>query len=506
MKLILILCTLFFSVNLNAQSFNRPTLPDFPAYEFEIIDSSYTGFYTFTAKGMGGVGNTTWMGIMDSQGYLVWVYGSSSRKNDFHYQHDYQVFTFAESLDGLTNHNTLDTNLVIVNTITAPNEFIGDVHEYLLLPNGNAAIIATLDTVMDLSGYTFDGQTGSDSTNLAYNNILEIAPNNDIVFQWKGIDYIAPSEYQDGIFKYTPLFFDYMHANSIDIDFDGHYLFSLRHTNSIIKINRNNGNVIWRLGGNASSFTFPNDSGFSGNHHFQNLGNNRYSLFDNGNTSSSPQESRAVIYKLDTIDMTATREWEYKHAPAVYAPAMGNYQQLKGYGLINWGRVNRPEPTFTVIDTLNNPIVNLFWAEKWISYRSYMADIAINFNRATIKCNNENDQLILTAPESNSYLWNTGETSESITVTAPGTYMVWTPHGMGMLGSYPLQIDQINDFCISTTISEYNSKGDRIIQVFNLLGQLENTPRLGNIYIVKYESGKIIKVLWSDIWERKTDN
>jgi hypothetical protein len=498
MKWILIFSIVFFCEALNGQTFNRPVPTDFPAYEFEIIDSSYTGYFTLTARGGGNVGSEKWLSIMDSDGYLVWVYGSGTRKNDFQYHSDIQKFTFTESLEGLTNHNILDTNFLVSNTVFAPLEFIGDVHENLLLPNGNTAIIASLDTIMDLSEYTFDGQAGSDSTRVVYNDILVMNPQNEIVFQWDGIDHIAISEYEDGIFNYKPTYFDYMHANGIDTDTDGHYLFSLRHTNSMIKIDSNTGDVIWRLGGNASNFTFPNDVGFSGNHHIQSLGNNRYSLYDNGNTSSSPQESRAVIYELDTTLMTATREWEYKHIPAVYAPAMGNYQRLNSFGLINWGRSARPEPTFTVIDSLNNPVINLYYADKWISYRNFMADISLTFDRADIQCDNTNGQLTLTALQSSAYLWSTGETTQNITVTTPGTYMVWTPYGMGMIGSNPLEVGQVAEFCIDSSIEEKGLKSDRIVQIFNLLGQQVDAPQIGGIYLVRYASGKITKVVWRD--------
>ena len=50
---------------------------------------------------------------------------------------------------------------------------------------------------------------------------------------------------------------------------DGNLLLSCRHLDEVIKINKNTGNIMWRLGGEASKnneFTFLNDTtdGFVG--------------------------------------------------------------------------------------------------------------------------------------------------------------------------------------------------------------------------------------------------
>jgi hypothetical protein len=60
------------------------------------------------------------------------------------------------------------------------------------------------------------------------------------------------------------------------------------------------GEIIWRLGGTHNQFTYINDplNGPSCQHTIRPLGNNRYTLFDNGN-GHSPQVSRAVEYELD---------------------------------------------------------------------------------------------------------------------------------------------------------------------------------------------------------------
>lgn len=500
MKWIWALAFTFATIVLTAQNFNRPVPPGFPEYEFEVLDGSFDGYFTTGIKNTQSGQDLKWMAVLDSDGYLLWISGGSARQLDLNYQESTNEFTYSAAVNGTEiGHITLNDQFQTLDTVIAPASYLGDVHEHLVLPNGNTAILGLYDTIVDLTGYTFDGQPGTANTNLAATVLLEITPAGNVIFEWFGYDHVAPDEYQDGIASYDAQYFDYMHANAIDVDFDGHYLLSLRHTSSVVKINRNDGSVMWKLGGNVSDFTFPNDAGFSANHDIRSLGNNRYSLYDNGNLTSNPQESRAVIYVLDTINMTATREWEYKHSPAVYAPAMGNYHHAgQGIGLINWGRAFRPDPTFTLIDTFNNPMVNLYWEDYWISYRSYADDIPINFPRPEITCDQQGGTVTLTASPSNFYWWSTGETTQSITVANTGTYMVWTEYGIGLLGSQPFHLTDLNNPCNLVGIEEHNSTSDQLLMITDLLGREIDNPKAGQVYFLRYQSGKSRKVLWQD--------
>ncbi len=500
MKWVLINFFLLFFCTCFGQNFNRPVPSGFPNYEFAIEDSSYAGYFTIAVKDGASGSSLKSLALLDHNGYIVWYSSSINRQLDFHFDENFNRFTYSSPpTNGIVNHISLDSTMEVYDTIVAPIPFIGDVHERLLLSNGNTLIIATLDTVVDLSAYIINGQSGSSNTNLACNNILEITPAGNIVFQWNGFDHVSPTEYQDGIGTYSAQFFDYMHANSIDIDFDGHYLLSLRHCSSVLKIDKNSGNVIWRLGGNISDFTLTNDLGFSANHFARSLGNNRYSLFDNGNITSNPKESRAVIFHLDTINMTAEREWEYRHTPAVYAPAQGNYQQFDArHSIINWGMVLRPEPTYTVIDSTDNPVINLYLEDEWTTYRAYLASIPFDFPRPEIACEEQNGVVTLTADASNDYLWSTGETTQTITVLDTGTYMVWTQYGIGMLGSTPFHIHDLSYCSSPLSVGASLQADDDFFIVFDLLGRKVQSPVPGNIYFLRYSSGKVVKLFWTD--------
>ena len=92
-------------------------------------------------------------------------------------------------------------------------------------------------------------------------------------------------------------------------------------------------------GSTDNDFQFVNDplNGFRNQHAVRSLGNNRYTLFDNGNLHTPPG-SRAVEYEINTTAKTATLVWEYRNDVSnSYSYYMGNTQRLaNGNTHINW--------------------------------------------------------------------------------------------------------------------------------------------------------------------------
>jgi hypothetical protein len=140
---------------------------------------------------------------------------------------------------------------------------------------------------------------------------------------------------------------NFPHMNAIDVDEDGHILVSSRHMSEVTKIHRNTGTVIWRLGGAHSDFKFVNDdlNGFRNQHDIRVLGDDHYTVFDNGNLHNPPV-SRAVEYELDTSAMTATLFWEFRDILDTYTPLVENARKLpNGNTLINLADASLPKLT-----------------------------------------------------------------------------------------------------------------------------------------------------------------
>lgn len=165
-------------------------------------------------------------------------------------------------------------------------------------------------------------------------------PTKSLIFEWNSFDHIPIDDTVIDLQADQPRG-RYIHINSIDIDpIDDNIIFSARHLNQIIKIDRQTGDVMWRMGGLGANndFTLVNDyRWFTHQHDARRLPNGNLTLFDNGN-QNTPQFSRGIEYELDEINMIITKTWEYSAGGQYYAPFTGNVQRLdNGHTLIGWG-------------------------------------------------------------------------------------------------------------------------------------------------------------------------
>ncbi len=163
------------------------------------------------------------------------------------------------------------------------------------------------------------------------------------VFEWNSYGYIGLDE---SFVTQDPLeercegevndVWDFLHFNSIDKFANGDYLLSGRPSNAIYRISRNDGSVVWRLGGKKSDFDLPIT--FSGQHaaKIRAEDDNRVlvSFLDNAFGPGEPQTtndaSRGLLLALDTNTMTVEVVQEFKHPDGEYTEGQGNLQWVPG--------------------------------------------------------------------------------------------------------------------------------------------------------------------------------
>jgi hypothetical protein len=263
--------------------------------------------------------------ILDNNGEPVWYQHRNGDwgENDFKVQEngnitlwkDGQFIELDQSYQNVTTYHTVDG-------------YWTDDHELHVLEIGGYLMLGVRGQYIDISKYIPGGPTNE----YVYETVVqEFTTNGELIFQWRGWDHFDP-RYISGPDNSgnSPFWgWDLTHMNSIDIDEDGHILVSSRHAHEITKINRDSGEIIWRLGGFRNDFEFLNDTftGFRGQHDIHSLGKNRYLLYDNGN-QRSPLITRAVEYELDIDKMTATLVWEFRDSPDFYTGYMGSAQRL----------------------------------------------------------------------------------------------------------------------------------------------------------------------------------
>lgn len=259
----------------------------------------------------------------------------------------------------------MDRHFRIADTLRCQNGFDTNDHELQLLPNGHALMIATEDRNMILID-----PDGNPNTTVIGNHIQEIDENGTVVFQWLCWDHI---NLEDSYLEFMELsHVDYIHMNSIAVDYDGNLVISSRHLSECTKIDRQTGEIIWRLGGKNNQFDFINDPDqISFQHDFRPVPGkpDYYTLLDNG-AQKDPNYSRAVEFRLDTENMIAEKVWEYRHSPDWFSRLMGNAQRLpNGNTLINWGDGALPKITEVTPDNL--VVYEADFTPKMINYRTF---------------------------------------------------------------------------------------------------------------------------------------
>ena len=274
--------------------------------------------------------------IINSSGAEIFSENWTPRGRDFKVNYNNKLSFFDNSTKGWY---IMDSHKNIVDSIFFKNGYIADGHDFLALPNGNYVLFA-----YDEQPYAMDTIVSGGDPNAILEGLIiqELDSNHNIVFEWKSWDHFHIT---DNIrLDLTSSNLPFIHANAIDIDYDGHFLISSRNLDEITKIHRMTGDIIWRWGGSQNEFNFINDYPFTGQHTIRSLGNNRYLLFDNGLYSSqytgSINVSRAVEYFLDTNLMTCEKVWEFIHPDSLYSKNVSSVQRLpNGNTLINFGNL-----------------------------------------------------------------------------------------------------------------------------------------------------------------------
>ena len=134
---------------------------------------------------------------------------------------------------------------------------------------------------------------------------------------------------------------DYFHLNSIDLAPGGDLLVSSRSTWAAYLLQHGSGRILWRLGGNRSSFAMGQGTKTAWQHDARMLPGGDITLFDNGSNPPIHKQSRALRLRLDLEARRARLVAVYTHRdPPLLAPSQGNVQTLNsGNTVVGYGGV-----------------------------------------------------------------------------------------------------------------------------------------------------------------------
>jgi hypothetical protein len=306
--------------------------------------------------------------ILDPQGQLVWFdpypVSTNTLITDFKVQdlNGQPVLTWWQ---GNTNAGhgrgvgvILNQSYQQIATVKAGNGLDAGLHAFRVTPQGDAYITAsspvrwpgvgkpTIDSVVQ----EIDIQTGL------------------VLFEWHALDHIPLSQSY-----FTPKspghIFDPYHVNSVAVAPDGNLLVSMRNTSAVYEIDRQTGQIMWTLGGKASSFKMGRGTTTWGQHDAVVQPDGTVTIFDDG--AGPPKVhpySRGIDESIDTSHMTASLLGEYGHSPQISSNFEGSLQPLpNGNMVLGWGQ----QPYFSETNSHEQQIFDAHFNAPTSSYRAY---------------------------------------------------------------------------------------------------------------------------------------
>ncbi|MCB0208984.1 MAG: aryl-sulfate sulfotransferase, partial [Anaerolineae bacterium] len=260
-------------------------------------------------------------------------------------------------------YQAMDSSYQIVDSYQAGNGYNADGHGLRILPNGHALLMIYDLQPIDMSQIVPGGVPTATVAGLI---IQELDTARNVVFEWRSWDHF---EITDTSADTSKAHIDYVHGNAVEQAHDGHLLISSRNLDEITKINRQTGEVMWRMGGKKNEFTFvDDDTPFYKQHDIHSLPNGHITLFDNGNDRKPPY-SRGVEYRLDETHKTATLIREYRNTPNIFGAVTGSIQRTaNGNTFIGWGS---GWPNVTEFKSDGTKVFELTFARPNFSYRAF---------------------------------------------------------------------------------------------------------------------------------------
>lgn len=238
-------------------------------------------------------------------------------------------------LSGESDHFIiLNDNLQVIDSVQCKNDLETNFHDFQILDDGKYCLLCRGRNIKDFSAL------GGAEIHEVVDPVIQIQDSlHQVIYEWKSAPHFEGDYIIDVLDNFNPSgsLKNYIHLNSIEIDSLNNFLISSRFQSQVSYVDKNTGEVLWRLGGKQSEFTFANDPGFSDQHSPRWTAENRILLFDNS-CFAEKVVSRAVEYELDFENKIATKIWEYVRPDSLHTQGMGNTQRLEnGNTLTSWG-------------------------------------------------------------------------------------------------------------------------------------------------------------------------
>lgn len=333
--------------------------------------------------------------IIDAAGRTVWFHQAAAGTVDADFRtqtlHGRPVLTFWEgkNFGGLSDGTDYiyDDHYRLIGSVHAGPGLTTDGHEFLVTDRGTAWVLSYDTATADLSSI------GGPAQQSVIDGIVQEIDirTGQVLFSWNSAEHVPYGQSEQPLPASPSTPWDWFHVNAIHIDTDGNLLVSARNTWTTYKLNRRSGQIIWQLGGKASTFQLAaapgqtlNNAGdiFAWQHDINGHGDGSYTVFDNesagtGNTgqgaTSEFDRSRAVTIRLDEDTHVATLLASDNEPDGQLASSQGNAQLLPdGSVFVGWGNLN----ALSEFDRHGRLIYDARFPDGTNSYRAYLLNWA----------------------------------------------------------------------------------------------------------------------------------
>jgi hypothetical protein len=358
--------------------------PGFPALDVARPGTTTPGYYLIDNAVLGG--GPFYVIMLDAYGAPVWYKETATRRVD--------IKAMPGGLIGMLPNAFTPDNEFELRNLTG--ERVGgvkyvdqdpdtrgltDFHDAILLRNGNYLLMSYTNRTLPGAAAIF-GQTCGDGNTIYDFTMQEVTPANAPVWTWNSFEHFAFAETTtatcwNALPSPGDLGNDIIHPNSFEELGDGDILVSARNMNTVFRVDRQTGRVVWKIGGQNGNqnpdrptvFRFVNDplNGFCTQHDARILRNGNLHLFDNHGCGGN--DARSVEYRLDPAAGTATLVRQIKADPAYYSPYVGSSRrQADGTTVVSWG--GRGNPQFTEVGDDGAVLMRVGYADDSLTYRT----------------------------------------------------------------------------------------------------------------------------------------
>ncbi|MDU1912059.1 aryl-sulfate sulfotransferase [Fusobacterium sp.] len=293
---------------------------------------------------------------MNSKGEILYYKKHTSTISDFkktklknnqirysYFLQDENAYSYEGVGYGPTKLIIMDENYDIIDEITSkqfkeiPENFPLESHDSLIIDDDHYITAAYFGKIVNnVDKDLIENHNGS----RVIASILQEVKDGKVIWQWDSTEHpelyklsVEGNDFKNSTSKWA----DYIHFNSVTIDpKDGNLICSFRNIDSILKIERGTGKILWILGGKGDQFGLTEEQKFSRQHYARVIKDGSITLFDNGNLK---EKSRVLEIKIDEKNKKVLNYKDF-YLNDYFSPACGSTDKLddkKDVFIIGWG-------------------------------------------------------------------------------------------------------------------------------------------------------------------------